>query len=922
MKKTLYGLFILSGFLGLVYEVLWARYLSLFIGNTTYAHAIVLGVFMGGMALGNLIFGPFSDKMRSPLRGYAVLEIIIGLYALLTPLLFLILRWVFISMAQYFMPGSLIVNIMKLLCASALILVPAILMGGTFPFMAKVFITSLAKVKNEVSHLYAANSIGAVFGTLCAAFVLIPRYGIRASIFMTAVASVLIGAYAYVLSQAPRQHNKKHIPQAKALKQTRAYPLSDVAKKICILAIGVSGFTAMSYEMAWFRLFSLILGSSIYAFSLMLAAFISGIAIGSLCIHLFSFKKPYRDVRLLAYCQLAIALCLSLSLFGYERMPFWFSVIRKQFISIPDAFYAFEAVKYAFCFVVMFIPTLFFGLMIPLTSLLFCDDNKSMGKGIGVVFASNTTGAVLGSFTAGFLLLPFFSLQNTFIITIALNGINGLIALFLFDKMAPTYRKVTWTFAGCVTLLLFLMNTTVPSWSFAVLNSGVFRKRQVFSSFKKFKEVHTKKEIVFAKDGSQVTVMVGRQSVGSGKGLFLKVNGKTDASTSGDKKNQLISSYLPVLLHDDPKDVLNIGVGSGITCGAMLDYPIESLDIVEISKAVYEGSKYFKEFNNAYFENPRTTVYFEDAKAYLKMRKKKYDIIASEPSNPWIAGIGSIFTKEFFRDVKKRLKPNGIVMQWFHIYEMGDPTILSIVRTMQQEFDYLYPWVVRGNDVLMIASNNPLTLSFDRLAKRMAIPVVSKRLKEVGIHDIPSFLLHQYMTPDYLKNVVPPNGPVNSDYFPYLEYQAPKDFFYKTRSVFFTQYDQKRLVASKEDPLFLSQYLNQYTLSEDNLEAMYQTIQYEKKYLLYLLPSLCLLWDSLYPESQHPAKQKLATIRKTIRMNMEQANNYKMEALKNKANPSNMFLYLETYYKLYIETKSALYALPLDEWNMYAKEIY
>ena len=897
-KKVLYFLFFLSGICGLVYEVLWARYLGLFIGNTTYAHTIVLASFMLGLALGNLFFGKMADRDVNHLTCYAWLEISLGLFAIITPNIFLWQMPVFSALGKTASIGSPILQVLKLALSFPVILLPAFLMGGTLPLIAKIFIHGLGNVKNEVAKLYAFNSFGAVAGALSSAFFLIPKFGLDFSVSIAAVTNIAIGVGAIALRSTLR-------PPAQAAVLSHGQeiiPSESVANhqmRIALITIGISGLTAMFYEIAWFRLFALVLGSSTYSFALMLAAFISGIALGSACLT----NANWRFNRLPAYTLLALAetgigLSVAVSMPLYERLPYYFGQINGMIVHVPATFPVYEGIKYFFCFIVMLVPTLFFGMTLPLVVRLFSRNPVYCGQSVGKVFAVNTLGAVLGSLLAGFFVIPAFGLKGTFLIANTINAALGGLLLFTgnvfdgkrFKSLLCLLPVIATAGIGCLT----------PPWNQIVFTRGTFRGQKIYTDFEAFKAAASWK-ILYYRDGAQSTVTVSQDSRGM---LSLFVNGKADASTDNDLKTEILLGHIPLLLHREPRQVLNIGIGSGITCGAILAYPVENLDVVEISGEVVEASKLFKDHNRAFYLDPRVRIFNEDAKTFLILTPSLYDVIVSEPSNPWMSGVASLFSKEYFMGVKSHLKEKGIFAQWFHTYEMSDETVEMVIRTLASVFPHVSVWHPSSGDIMMIASLEPIQMDWDSTKERLAIPEVKQDLQRVKIRDLPGFLSHEMLSSKRVRKILSP-GLINSDYFPYLEYQAPKDFFYRDHSAKLYEKDE-RLLRPERGTLFLSTYMADHPLTAPQLDNLYDATD-----VMPLLQSLAERWLAVDPES--PLAEKARS-----HFNMEgmkaTALFYENLSKKHPGNIEYLKKYILSYYDYYRRTGTILFSANMTEW--------
>jgi len=729
-------LFFLSGWTGLVYEVLWAKYLALTLGSTAAAHTFVLSAFLGGMAIGYAAIGRAADRHPNPLRLYARLEVAIAFLGAAAPLL-LGTRW-----------------------GLALIPVSAALMGGTLPALSRL---------GSVPHLYFLNSLGAAWGSLCAGFVLIPRLGLDASGWIAALVNVGVAAAAWRLGSAPPPTPRAPWPEP-------ALP----PRRIFYAAAAASGFVSLALEIAWIRLLALMFGSTVYSFSVMLAAFITGVGGGSL---LVGTKRIQRlpSLRTLIVVQLIAASALMATLPFYERIAFLPILIDSWVGERKGMFMAFEAGKFALSFLLMAVPAACFGMVPPLAAKAAVRDPGETGTRVGAVFAWNAIGNVAGAVCAGLWLLPALGLQGLF--HFAAASLAALAAgLMLAD--ASLNRRRLWAASVAAAAALFLV--AAPTWRPGQISFGGFRKKLPDGiRYRDYREILSRFELLYHKDGRESTVSV----VGYGDDrIALKVNGKTDASNARDLRTEVLASQLPLLLHGSAKELLVIGLGSGVTVGSALTHPVKRVSLVEISPEVVEAERWFQKVNGNALADPRVDTVVEDARSFLLRGDSRYDVIISEPSNPWMAGVGTLFTAEYYARARRRLKPGGIMAQWFHFYEMNARTLRLVLRTFSSEFPRASLWITFTGDILILGSDRPLEANPASLPARMARPAVAADLARIDIRLPASLLALQIGGPGSARRIAGP-GPLNLDRFPRLEYAAPLSFFRRRKTNLLFQRD-------------------------------------------------------------------------------------------------------------------------------------
>lgn len=846
----LYISFLLSGISGLIYEVLWAKYLSLIFGNTTYAHTLVLATFMGGLALGSFVLGRLADRVKNKLAFYAWVEMGIALFCVFTPYLFPLSKGIYLAAAKNLSLNPVGIITVKFIIGAFILLPPTILMGGTLPILSKFMIQSLAVRGRVVARLYYINSLGAVIGTLWAGFYLIYHFGLQVSVIIAALINLLIGVtvlflknfYKEALSRLPAQKEGEIFKSKDAeLGKGEVFPARVV--NISLVGIFLSGFVAMLYEIVWIRLLSTILGSSTYSFSLMLAAFISGITIGSFLISKF-MPRPKFTFLFFGLCEIFIGISLIFSLPFYEKLPFLFLKLSGIFARTPQTFLFYSTTKFLLSFLVMLPPTVFLGMTLPLVSKIASRRLGFLGRKIGSVFAFNMAGDILGALVTGLALIPMLGLKQTLELGIAINLFLGIIILSA-DKIFALKRKLA--FASICCLIFIGYKLIIPDWNKVYFNAQLFRgKVNPAMTFNQFSDVFKEREIIFYKDGLDITVSVGKIK----EVLTLFVNGKADASTGGDMPTQILCAQLPLILKPQAKDVLIVGLGSGVTCGSALLHPLENLDLIEISSSVVEANKYFSKFNYNALQDKRLHLYLEDAKTFLQRTEKRYDLIINEPSNPWLSGIGTLFSIEFFSDCLNRLKKDGLMIQWVQSYEMDEETFEIIFRTFCSVFPEVTVWGTGVNDILIIGTKEKLGLDFSESEKRTAQKSIRQDLSRIELNGLFTLLSLQLASGKDVKDPLTMVGGVNSDYFPILDYRAPLALYTKS-SVrnFITNLDERSLPLEKNN-LFIKNYLKYHRIDYDDLRNLFKYVSKQSVYNRNLLLALVKKWYKEYPEDR------------------------------------------------------------------------
>ncbi len=767
---------IVSGSCGLVYEILWMKMLSLVTGNTVFSVTTVLTAFMGGLALGSFLAGRFEDRIRNPLRAYALMEGGIGIYALLLPFLIAGTEPFFRFVYQSMNPSFYTFSLLKFFVCGILLLAPTTLMGATLPVLSKHFVAKNTHVGWNVGLLYGLNTLGAVLGCALAGFVFIPALGVTWTIYGAAFLNIAIAVC--VLKIAKKNIHQKTSEDRIAPKNQKG-PVEKVVPMVgrstlgvVMAGIGFSGIAAMIYQIAWTRVISLSIGSSVYAFSLIVTAFICGLALGSLIIAKFIDRQNH-PIVLLALVQGAIGITALLIVPLLGRMPVF---IAEKVFKTHHSFQYIHFMEFAIIFLLILLPTCMMGAAVPLAIKISTTDIRRVGRFFGNLYAVNTLGAIIGSFITGFLLIPYFGAQNSILIAVAINIFAAGLVLSYAKSISLIFR-MSWMLL--IAVIVVLSGYPVTKWDSVILTSGPY----IYSS--KYKKVVAAKgidtpgamkegrELLFFKEGLHAIVSVKKSSIGE---IMLDVNGKVDASAKADAGTQLMIGHLPLLIHPEASDVLVIGLASGMTLGAVEKHPVKAVDIVEIEPAMVEACYFFREFNGDPLNDPRTNLILGDGRNHLALTRQKYDVIASEPSNPWISGNANLFTKEFFTLAKNRLRKGGVMCVWIQAYSMFSRDFKSIVKTFHTVFPHVSLWEVAiGADYILIGTMEELPVDLEVFKTRLNKMNIKSDLKKMNLETPVAFMNKLIITekeiPQYTFKT-----PIHTDNNALIEYSAPKGF--------------------------------------------------------------------------------------------------------------------------------------------------
>jgi predicted membrane-bound spermidine synthase len=713
MIPFLYVLFILSGAAGLFYESVWSRYLSLFVGHGAYAQVIVLVIFLGGMALGATVVSRRSERLEDPLRGYALVELAIGLIGLaFHDVIYLpVTGWAYDSLFPSLGSGSL-VTAAKWLLASAMILPQSILLGTTFPLMsAGVLRRSPERPGTVLSLLYFTNSLGAAAGVLIAGFYLVRVSGLPGTLAAAAILNLLVGLAALIAA--------KYGPSAAARIAPGAAPEeSDPAdaaglslptlSRLLLLAAAGTALASFIYEVAWIRLLSLVLGSATHSFELMLSAFILGLALGALWIRrrAETIRQP---LRMLVGIQLAMGVLAIGSLALYAQSFWWTADLMGATARTPEGYTFYTMARYALCLVIMLPATFCAGMTLPLITRTLLRGGAGE-RAIGAVYGANTLGSIVGAALASLVLIPAMGLAATLVAGGILDMVVGLLIVVVLIRAGAPVRR-TLVFGALATVVVPVVALTSVRLDEALLSSGVFRTGQVTARVE---------DMVFYQDGRTASVAVSR--TGRNGRLTIGTNGKPDGSLdpvwnreciageptrplTGDDPTQSLVGLVALAYRPDARNGVVIGQGTGMSSHMLLGSPtLETLVTVEIEPVMVEASRQFLPANRRVFEDPRARFVFDDAKAYFAAANQQFDLILAEPSNPWVSGVSGLFTSEFYGRLRRYLGERGILGQWIQTYELTDDLVLSVLGAIHQNFSDYVIYAVNGADLMIVAT--------------------------------------------------------------------------------------------------------------------------------------------------------------------------------------------------------------------------
>ncbi len=816
----LYFLFFCSGMTGLVYETVWGRELHLVFGTSQFAIATVLAAFMTGLSLGGWAASRVGGRLGRPLHAYAALEATIGLFALLFPTLLTGLAPVYLAFFQALQPGPLAFGTFQFALLGTTLLIPTACMGATLPILARYVQTLPEPIASEwasyepapptrpkagpgaiIGRLYGVNTAGAVIGVWLVGFYLLPGLGVHLTTLLAAAANFALAGGALALA---RRHghgtvaNERLLPlsgggapegrRGEVVAPREAAPKnadsSGNADTRWLLVAGLAGLSSLGLEVAWFRLMALTLGASVYAFSVMLLAFLVGIAGGGwigggiaerVAPAEAGAEALPRVARAVALTQLAVGGLTWAAMWLWPSLPIAFVWMFFQIKEAPELLWT---MKCLLSMAVMTPAALGMGVTFPLLTRAagLAAGGADLPRAVGRVYAANTLGSLAGAFLAGFVWLPHLWVAGTTLLCVCISLCAATVAGTGPRKAGPLTALVLticglWTFQ--------------PPWEPLLMTSGVYKyvdnlAEPTMDHLRKL--LIDRYHLLYYNEGLSTVVTVAEDRVSGNQ--WLANNGKIDASTSADMPTQVLVAHLPMMFlppkstASEPRTAMLIGLASGITLGALTLHPdLDRIDVVELEPSMPNATRLFDRYNHQALDDKRVHVIANDGRNQVLLSKpQSYDIIVAEPSNPWLTGVSNLFTREFFEMGKTRLKPGGVWSQWVQMYGMDSRDLMSVMRTFCESFPHvLFFSSIRDADMVMVGSNDPIVMTED-LADALVHKTVGLEGEFANIDVLDGYdVLSDYLF-DRDQALFMTNGvPLNTDDNLLVEYSAPKN---------------------------------------------------------------------------------------------------------------------------------------------------
>lgn len=757
---AIYVMFLASGAASLIYQVVWFKQLQFVLGSSTFAVSMTVAGFFFGLSLGSWLGGKLADRVRRPLGAYALLELALGILAILVTL--------FLSNWSAWAPGlaplvgdpSFKGGLLTVVFSFGTLVLPTMLMGATLPILAKHVVREHTVLAQRIGVLYGVNTLGAAIGCAAVGFVLIGALGVLQSAFAGSLVYLSNAALAGVLTRRAARNGSSAATTSVAAPQTSPPAPTDSSWRTTVLVavFAVSGFASIAYEVLWFRVLANFQVHTVFAFSAMLATYLVGLVLGAfICAR---FLAPRKD-RLLAYfarLQLLIAVggLLTVGLLGRSRnMALAFNEWMQPLNSQRGLFdwLAGTTETMFLCVVVLLLPTTLIGISLPLASELTIQHVSVLGRRLGRLYALNTLGGTLGSLTAGFVLVPYLGTQASLTLIVVLNLLLFLVVVASQPSLRGDGRLRRLSVGGIV---------------FVCAGTWILGPRYLTAAQTAFEKARV---LAFRETRDATFVVLGYQSEGTGAFQQLLVNGWSYANNSMPGRRYMATlAHLPALLHRDPRSALIGCIGTGTTVGSLTLHPeLRKIVAVDLSEAVFDFAPLFVPLNHSFHLEPRVDKVVADVRHYLLRSSQTFDVITFEPPPPHDAGVVNLYSQEFYALAKRRLAAGGVLAQWMPLDFSRQAIPRMMIRTMMAEFPYVSLWIPNRMEGVAIGSMEPLNVDLGEWRRRMQLPGLRDDMAAIGFHS-PEDLAATFVAAGRALEGLIGDGPIVTDDRPRIEY--------------------------------------------------------------------------------------------------------------------------------------------------------
>lgn len=769
-RNCVYILFFLSGLSALIYQITWMRYFSLFFGSDVYSAAITLSSFMFGLSFGSFVAHKFSRSFSMPLLAFAILELFIGLYAIsFTTILSLFddtFKQVYINSIS---SSSVVYNGFRALIAGAVLLVPTAMMGASLPFISEQFSEEADSAGNVSGKFYATNTAGAVFGVIVGGFFLFPFLGFKTTTLIAATLNILIGSIALALSTLVIGRTTVKLSLAGAGSNSdHSTDLNESSvRRSASIAIALSGFAAMAFEVVVIRWLALSFSATVYSFAVMLACFLIGIAFGSGKASEL-VKSTQQPAKQLGIIELLLALSVFLIALGIGQFPALFGNILWSLVQLLNGNFAVASVvsMLVSALLILFIPTFLLGASFPFAVKVWTVKGLGAGHGAGGIYSANTLGALFGAPAAAFLMVPVLGLRLSFVMI----GIVFLVSSWVMFISPKKLDGRGFIFPILVTVIGGFVALYVYWQPLQIIANYHMQKSET-------------PDVIYHGEGIAHTVDIVK---GADQNTIMMVDGNIEADTTFlQRRHFVLKGHLPLLLHRNPKSALVVGLGLGITLSNTLRYPtLDNVQVVELSPEMAEAQSYLRTINDDVLSNPKLSLRIDDARNYLSLEDKKFDMITADPIHPRISGVGYLYTSEYYRAIKGHLNDGGIICQWMPMYNISARSFRVAFRTFSEVFTNSSFWYVRGHG-LFVGKRDNGPVDYSEVVRRFNDPTVKRDLNSIGIMSPNELFGHMMMGPRQIKEYLERTSEttLNTDDNAWLEHRTPSEFLNQTDEI-------------------------------------------------------------------------------------------------------------------------------------------
>ncbi len=744
MKRSLMlligSLFLVSGSTGLIYETLWIRILSLGVGSTSSSMSLVLSIFFLGLALGSFLSGKYSYKIQNPLKAYGILELIIGLYAsvLVFPLIQLHKLIALLPLS-----GSLtfLGVFIKFLVVGALLILPTVCMGATFPLLVKIFLNKERTLGKYVGLLYALNTFGAVIGAFATGYLLVPAFGVLSSNYLAAFLNLVVAATALYLSR------QKEFSNTQKEERTSVFEKGSLnfRSSLILFSTFVCGFVSISCEVIWNKYLNIFLGTNIYGIGLVLALFLLGIALGSLVLSQFIDRVQNKFslfVWLLLLSGLTL-LCSSLLLNKAPELSIVLQAYTKGYVSLLT-------MKTFVVTMILLLPTSIFGMLFPLSITLLTTSTKNAPGVLGMAYAVNTVGAILGSYVTGIFLIPVFGSSFALCTSLILSCV--LLVLLCFSIEEQKSQRILLVVFTLVFAIVAVKGSSLEYKNLiksAYQQSGykISEKQPAIKDYlqvalRPYSDAHEEFKLIIEGETAVISLSHDPADGENYRNFYrLKTSGLNESVYNMQNLEELpkyeaLIAFLPYLFSKAPKQAFVVGYGGGFTVDFLTETDLRKVNVVELEKGILKAADYVYQGNNPLLTRKNLNLKVEDARYVLAAKLNgPQDIIISQPSHSWLSGAANLFTQEFFEVVKDNLAEQGIFSQWLNLYNMDVTVLQSILKTFYTVFPHGAVFTQLGDqEMVLIGSKRPLDLNLKKLEVIAQNQIFRKKLGGIFGH--------------------------------------------------------------------------------------------------------------------------------------------------------------------------------------------